>query len=203
MPNRDSDIVLRSRFVYCELWTCNKNSILGSVVPWQCFFLKRLITKILNLECWCHPSPLLLAFKAITYSDSITTWLSYFSSCKFTVGAKNNVISKVNCLITWWSLHCFLAVRVPSDRHLLLEKNVLGFIKLVYDVHNIPFCLSNAFLVRQDQTCNPPVSLFRILTVVAWNCRPITGQYSGNQPSAALCVFSIFGLDRCHRQWSM
>ena len=37
--NRDSEIVLCSRFVNCELWSCDVNSTLGSVVPLAMFFL--------------------------------------------------------------------------------------------------------------------------------------------------------------------
>ena len=44
MLNRYSEIVIRSRFVYCELWTCSKNSTLGSVVP-----LAMLIIILMNL----------------------------------------------------------------------------------------------------------------------------------------------------------
>ena len=37
--NRDSEIVICSRFVNRELWSCNMNSTLGSVVPLAMFFL--------------------------------------------------------------------------------------------------------------------------------------------------------------------
>ena len=37
MLNRDSEIVIRSRFVNCELWSCDMNSTLGSVVPLAMF----------------------------------------------------------------------------------------------------------------------------------------------------------------------
>ena len=33
MLNRDSEIVICSRFVNCELWSCDMNSTLGSIVP--------------------------------------------------------------------------------------------------------------------------------------------------------------------------
>ena len=39
MLNRDSDIVICSRLVNCELWSCDLNSTLGSVVPLAMFFL--------------------------------------------------------------------------------------------------------------------------------------------------------------------
>ena len=37
MLNRDSEIVTCSRFVNCELWSCDMNSTLGSVVPLAMF----------------------------------------------------------------------------------------------------------------------------------------------------------------------
>ena len=37
MLNRDSEIVYCSRFVNCELWSCDMNSTLGSVVPLAMF----------------------------------------------------------------------------------------------------------------------------------------------------------------------
>jgi len=37
MLNRDSKIVICSRFVNCELWSCDMNSTLGSVVPLAMF----------------------------------------------------------------------------------------------------------------------------------------------------------------------
>ena len=39
MLNRDSEIVICSRFLSCELWSCDMNSTLGSVVPLAMFFL--------------------------------------------------------------------------------------------------------------------------------------------------------------------
>ena len=39
MLNRDSEIVICSRFVNCELWSCDMNSTLGSVVPLAMFFV--------------------------------------------------------------------------------------------------------------------------------------------------------------------
>ena len=40
MPSRDSEIVICSRSVSCELWSCDMNSTLGSVVPLAMFDLK-------------------------------------------------------------------------------------------------------------------------------------------------------------------
>ena len=37
MLNRDSEFVICSRFVNCELWSCDMNSTLGSVVPLAMF----------------------------------------------------------------------------------------------------------------------------------------------------------------------
>ena len=37
MLNRDSEIVICSRFMNCELWSCDMNSTLGSVVPLAMF----------------------------------------------------------------------------------------------------------------------------------------------------------------------
>ena len=39
MFNRDSEIVTCSRFVNCELWICDMNSTLGSVVPLAMFII--------------------------------------------------------------------------------------------------------------------------------------------------------------------
>ena len=40
MLNRDSEIVICSRLVNCELWFCDMNSTLGSVVPLAMFYNK-------------------------------------------------------------------------------------------------------------------------------------------------------------------
>ena len=39
MLRRDSEIVIYSRFVNCELWSCDMNSTLGSVVPLAMFLI--------------------------------------------------------------------------------------------------------------------------------------------------------------------
>ena len=39
MLNRDYEIVICSRFVNCELWSCDMNSTLGSVVPLAMFII--------------------------------------------------------------------------------------------------------------------------------------------------------------------
>ena len=51
MLNRDSEIVICSKFVNCELWSCDMNSTLGSVVPLAMFIYYISPSKMLNI--WC------------------------------------------------------------------------------------------------------------------------------------------------------
>ena len=63
MLNWDSEIVICSRFVNCELWPCDMNSTLGSVVPLAMFLFHRNLRLVVFLNAvtvlcvtkfWCR-----------------------------------------------------------------------------------------------------------------------------------------------------
>ena len=71
MLNRYSEIEICSRFVNCELWSCDMNSALGSVVPLAMFifmiYIKMFVTIIMVLFrwiLWCSSCPAFLWLSA-------------------------------------------------------------------------------------------------------------------------------------------